>query len=134
MVNRQRAKRSSTRGDGASAAQCRRLLLVRRIRVQRRQPRRLFVSCSSTTRYWLAWSVDGGDQPLAEGVIQRIIDVRHADRRDGWRCRGRRLIYAAQALVLPVAADVGELQQRCRRRSAAAAPVAEGIQRVRPAR
>ena len=75
-------------------------------------------------------SVDGRDQPLAEGVIQRIIDIGHADTETA----GAVAIdfdIGGEALILPVAADVGELRKRLETRQQLRHPVTEGIQRVR---
>ena len=74
--------------------------------------------------------VNGRDLPLAEGVVQRIGDVRH---RDAEARRGIAVDHQIdlQALVLQIAGDVGQLRTLCQRFDQTAAPLAEqfGIRR-----
>ncbi|VTM87260.1 Uncharacterised protein [Raoultella ornithinolytica] len=129
MVNRQRREALLDAGDGLQRHDAAPAAGQANI-VQRRQPRRLPGVMLQHHAILVGLSVDGRDQPLAEGVIQRIIDIGHADAETA----GAVAIdfdIGGEALILPVAADVGELRKRLETRQQLRHPVTEGIQRVR---
>ncbi len=71
--------------------------------------------------------VDGGDQALAEGVVQRVVHIRHGDPQTA----GAVTIdvdVRRQPFVLPVAADIRELRQLLKFIHQLRYPSAEGVQ------
>ena len=94
--------RAAGRGDGATCTyRCRRA----------RRARAGTPACtSSTTRYWLDCVKIVEIEPLAERVVQRVVD---RGRRDAEAAGGRAVDVDVrlQAAVLQVAGDVGELRQ-----------------------
>ena len=129
MVNRQRSKAlldfgdRGERHDPAVAAGEADI-------VQRRQPRRGLGIMLQHHAVLVRLGIDGGNQTLTKGVIQGVIDVRHADA-EAAGAVAINVDIRRQPLILPVAADVGELRQRLQPGQQLRDPVAQRVQRIR---
>ncbi|MND67464.1 hypothetical protein D3C80_588800 [compost metagenome] len=104
MVNRQRRKPLFNRRNSAQRHNAA-VFAGEAHRIQRRKPWRLLGVVLQHHAILVGLGVNRGDQPLTKGVIQRVIDIRHADTQTAGRvavdvhvCR--------QPFILPVAAHV----------------------------
>ena len=108
MVHRQRGKALLHRGDGGQRHDAAVAAGEADI-LQRRQARRRLGILLEHHAILIRLSVNSGDQPLAEGVVQRVIDIGHRDAEAAGAVPVH-LDIGGQAFVLPVAADVGQLR------------------------
>ncbi len=78
--------------------------------VQRRQTRRCRRIMLQHHAVLVGLGIDSGDQPLAEGVVEGVIHVGHRNTQSAGAVPVN-VHVGSQPLVLPVAADVGQLRQ-----------------------
>ena len=129
MVHRQRGKALLHRGDGGQRHDAAVAAGETDI-LQRREARRRLGILLEHHAILIRLSVNSGDQPLAEGVVQRVIDIGHRDA-EAAGAVAIHLDIGGQAFVLPVAADVGQLRLSLQATEQRRHPGAQRLERVR---
>ena len=133
MLHGQRRGRGGDLGKGRQ-----RNLLARAVdeeeAAQRLQLCRYWDEAVITTRYWLSGFVDHAHLALAEGIVERVVDLRHCQA----QARGLVAVYdqlGLHAVVLDIAVDISQFRQGGQHLADARLPKAQlgrivGLQRV----